>query len=237
MSLPPPMARVWAIVGGFGALCMCVACGGPFPLVDAGASDDAADAGSPYIVEVTRFAPGEMAGFGADGLPDVVLGPPAGQGLENGGRDVLSLGLGGVIEVRLGRDIIDREGVDFLVFENPFACTPSSVYAEPAEVSVSLDGETWHTFPCVPPPAVSGCVPLDESHHGCAGIEPVFANEARGLSATSVSEAGGDGFDLAELGLSQARFVRIQDRGRKGPLQGAPSAGFDLDAIAVVTGP
>lgn len=227
------------IPGALWALSMCFACGGPFPgeNADAGVEDTAEDAGSPYIVEVIRFSPGEKAGYGQDALPDVVLGPPAGQGLENGSRDVLSLGLGGVIEVRLGRNIVDREGIDFVVFENPFACTPDSVFAEPAEVSVSEDGETWHTFACTPPQSVGGCVSLDVNDHGCAGLEPVFANPERGLAATSATEAGGDGFDLADLGLSTARFVRIEDKGQPGPLQGTPSAGFDLDAIAVITAP
>ena len=226
-------------LGALWALSMCFACGGPFPVgqADAGVHALQEDAGSPYIVEVIRFSPGDKAGYGQDALPDVVLGPPAGQGLENGSRDVLSLGLGGIIEVRMGRVIVDREGIDFVVFENPFACTPDSVFAEPAEVSVSEDGENWHTFACIPPASSGGCVSLDVADHGCAGLEPVFANPERGLEATSAAEAGGDGFDLADLGLSQARFVRIEDKGQSGPLQGSPTAGFDLDAIAVITAP
>ena len=240
MSPHDKRRRRLKIPGALWALSTCLACGGPFPVSDAedaGSDDILADAGSPFIVEVTRFSPGEKAGYGQDAMPEVVFGPPAGQGLENGSRDVLSLGLGGVIEVRLGRTIIDGDGIDFVVFENPFACTPGSVFAEPAEVSVSADGETWHTFLCTPPESVGGCVPLDVTEHGCAGLEPVFANPERGLDATSATEAGGDGFDLAELGLTEARFVRIEDKGVPGPLQGAPTAGFDLDAIAVITGP
>ena len=42
---------------------------------------------------------------------------------------------------------------------------------------------------------------------------------------------GGDAFDLAELGLAEARFVRVRDVSETGA---PPTAGFDLDAIGVV---
>ena len=41
----------------------------------------------------------------------------------------------------------------------------------------------------------------------------------------------GDAFDLAEVGLAEARWVRIRDLGTGGE---APSAGFDLDAVGAV---
>ncbi len=47
--------------------------------------------------------------------------------------------------------------------------------------------------------------------------------------------AGGDAFDLAELGLSTARFVRIIDSGTSDYT--GTSGGFDLDALAVVHWP
>jgi hypothetical protein len=43
--------------------------------------------------------------------------------------------------------------------------------------------------------------------------------------------SGGDAFDLADVGLASARFVRVRDVSRAGA---APSAGFDLDAVGVV---
>jgi len=42
---------------------------------------------------------------------------------------------------------------------------------------------------------------------------------------------GGDSFDLADLGIAEARFVRIRDLSDAG---GPPSAGFDLDVIGAV---
>jgi hypothetical protein len=46
--------------------------------------------------------------------------------------------------------------------------------------------------------------------------------------------AGGDAFDLADIGLQRARFVRIRDSGEN-PYEGT-AGGFDLDALAVVNG-
>ena len=43
--------------------------------------------------------------------------------------------------------------------------------------------------------------------------------------------AGGDAFDLADVGLESARFVRITDRSDITGLNGS----FDLDAIALVS--
>ena len=43
--------------------------------------------------------------------------------------------------------------------------------------------------------------------------------------------SGGDQFDLATLGVTEARFVRIRDMQEAGA---APTAGFDLDAVAIV---
>ena len=44
--------------------------------------------------------------------------------------------------------------------------------------------------------------------------------------------SGGDFFDLAELGLTSARYVRIRDLSGEGA---APSVGFDLDAVGLVS--
>ena len=43
-------------------------------------------------------------------------------------------------------------------------------------------------------------------------------------------EAGGDAFDLADLGLESANFVRIVDSGAN------ILGGFDLDAVVIVHG-
>ncbi len=173
---------------------------------------------------VVSYSPGEAGGFGEDHFPEIIYGPPEGGGDTAGSTDVLSLGRGGEIVVGFGGNaIVDGDGPDFIVFENAFyqGGDPNLVFAEPGEVSVSADGETWFVFPCN----------TAKPYEGCAGKSPVFAREDLGISPFDVMSAGGDAFDLADLGLAEARFVRIKDVSNFG---GSPTAGFDLDAIAIV---
>jgi hypothetical protein len=187
--------------------------------VDAGASPRPAD---PYADRVVSFSPGPGAGYGQDRFPDVVLGPPRGGGAGQGSLDVLSLGREGSIVLALDDGLlVDGPGVDLLVFENAFFGFPETAF-----VAVSDDGVLWHEWPCEPENA-------DAGYPHCAGVHPVLANPSEGISATDPAVAGGDGFDLAELGVSRARLVRIRDSG-KNRSYAPPSAGFDLDGIAVV---
>jgi hypothetical protein len=209
----------------FTSLCIVLAlaaCGDEPPHVH-----DDPDEQVPFAVEVISFNPGPGAGFGQDKMPDVVLGPPLpAASTSAGGLDVVSLGARGEIVLRLGLPVVDEDGVDLLVFENPFLVDteegPSTEpTAEPGEVSVSEDGETFVTF---------SCTPEAPSPNGCAGYAPVLAGEP-----TDPLTAGGDAFDLADVGLSAASFVRIVDKGpdADGGTAGI-SVGFDLDAIASV---
>ncbi len=202
-------------------------------LIDAGSSSDAGvdaglliDAGAPdpWADRVVRFTPGAGAGFGQDRFPELVLGPPEGGGASSGSLDVLSLGREGVIELEF-TDIlaVDGPGVDLLVFENPFG-----TFFETGVVAVSDDGVNWREFPCASGDA-------DAGFPGCAGTHLVFGNPAMGISATDPNVAGGDGFDLAQVGLTRARFVRLKDSGAN-RFYGPPAGGFDLDAVAVVNG-
>lgn len=203
----------------------------PWAVACGGALDEptpSAAAPLPYAREVVSFAPGEGAGYGADALPDVVLGPPDGKGTGAGSLDVLSLGKHGSIVLGFGEQLIsDGPGADFVVFENAFWAggDPTAVYAEPGEVSVSEDGETWHTFPCAARGDGAG------RYVGCAGWTPTLAFDADSLDVLDPELTGGDAFDLFELGVGAARFVRVSDVSAAGT---APSAGFDLDAVGVV---
>jgi hypothetical protein len=188
--------------------------------------------GPAFTSEVVEYAPSDSGGFGFESFPEVVLGPPLGGGLTSGSTDVLSLGCGGSIV--LGFDapgIVDGEGPDLIVFENAFESS-GGTFVEPGEVSVSADGETWHTFECV----LEGEVALA----GCAGVTPVVSHPDTDIAPHDPAAAGGDAFDLRDLGLERARFVRIVDRTEE--YYGstlwctAPKGGFDLDAVAVVHG-
>jgi hypothetical protein len=190
--------------------------------------DPPPDPSLPYATSVVSFEPGDGAGFGQSKLPNVVLGPPSGKGTSSGSLDVLSLGKGGSIVLTFERfAVTDGDGPDFVVFENAFwpGDDPSGVYAEPGEVSVSDDGATWATFPC----DAAG----DGLGHfaGCAGVTPTLAYDAGTTLPLEPSVTGGDAFDLAGVGMSAARFVRIRDVSFYGE---APTAGFDLDAVGIV---
>ncbi len=180
---------------------------------------------SRYATRVVSFTPGPGAGFGQEKMPDVVFGPPLGGGLAQGSLDVVSLGQGGEIVLAFSENAaVDGPGVDFLVFENAFAVAGgATLFRELGEVSVSDDGATWVAFPCDPARPDEGA---------CAGRNVVYANPETGVSALAPATAGGDPFDLALVGLARARFVRVRDLSPS--ISGAPSAGFDLDALALV---
>lgn len=195
------------------------------------ADDAAADAGDPstlpYAREVVSFEPGAHAGFGQDDLPDVVLGPPQGGGLERGSLDVLSLGKGGEIVLGFGDNAIgDGHGADFIVFENAFwpGGDESAVYAEPGEVSVSDDGKTWKTFACDAAGDGKGHYP------GCAGWSPTLEYDPFEVVPLDPKRTGGDAFDLADVGMKRARYVKIHDLAKDAE---GNAAGFDLDAVGI----
>ncbi len=192
--------------------------------VDGSSLPDGRVVHGPYATRVVSFEPGMGAGFGADQMPDVILGPPVGFGDAQGSTDVVSLGRGGRICVAFDDvAIVDGAGPDFIVFENAFyAVSGSTLWFELGEVSVSDDGVTYQTYPCVTQGA---------THPGCAGWNPVYSRPG-GIAADDVQHAGGDAFDLADVGLTRARYVCIRDLATHD--LAPPTTGFDLDAIVAV---
>ena len=178
--------------------------------------------GPRFVTRIVSKSFGSGQSFGQDKLPGIVEGPPQGGGCCGGSLDVCSLGNGGSITLAFdGNAIVDGPGADFIVFENPFdvGADPAKVYAELATVEVSPDGVSWSTFPCMA---------LAYPYGSCAGWHPVYANPGtNSIDPLDPSAAGGDSFDLADVGLSMARFVRVSDR------PDLPTV-FDLDAVSVV---
>lgn len=213
--------------------------------------------GDAYADAVPGYAIGTNGGFpGPQYLPGVVTGPPSGSGLFQGGLDAFSLGFGGTLVLRFDDNAIaNGPGDDFTVFENAFlAFNPATLtierpFADPGIVSVSQNGSTWHTFPCqiVTNPAQSVFYP------GCAGVYPVLATGGAPHVAFQTSGdmgdlvglpviplpapggAGGDSFDLSDVGLAWARYVRIQDADvLTGDPYGPNNAGSDIDAVGAI---
>jgi hypothetical protein len=203
-----------------------VAVGTLLAVAHANAEDNFADA-------VVEFDPGPKGGFGSNLLPDVVLGPPRGGGQTQGSFDVVSLGIGGSIVLRFDAPVIcDGPGADFTVFENAFyaGSVTGPLFDEYGYVAVSQDGETFIELPYDA-----------ETGEGLAGRTPVSSNPDNDVSALDPSVSGGDSFDLAATGLAWASYVRITDvagaiadLGDLPQFSVAPSAGFDLDAVAAV---
>jgi hypothetical protein len=181
----------------------------------------------PYVDRIVSFEPGEGAGFGQDRLPDIVLGPPRGHGKLEPSDHVLSLGKGGRITLEfVDNEVVDEDGPDFIIFENAFLKAPGddpgNGFFELAKVEVSADGKDWKEFK------------FDAiSRKGCAGHHPVLANsDENEIDPTDPEKAGGDAFDLKDVGLKTIRFVRITDLDNASGANG--TMGFDLDAVAAV---
>lgn len=170
-----------------------------------------------------EFGPGQNTNQAQ--FPGPVLGPPKGGGCCKGSLDVVSLGNGGSVTLEFGATtIVDEPGPDFIVFENAFYAggDPEKPFAELATVAVSDDGENWTEFPCTATAAPYG---------SCAGWHPTFANASENtIDPRDPATAGGDAFDLADIGVASARFVRFTDRV---DIEGAAGVA-DLDAVAIV---
>lgn len=185
-----------------------------------------------FIQEYVSFNPGPGSRYGRESINEWLLGPPYGGGKFIQSGDVVSLGNGGEIILAFPRYFpIDGTGADFIIFENAFLPTGSDTfYMEPAIVSVSQDGIHFFDFPCSP----------TYPYEGCAGTRPVYANpDHNSISPRDPLTAGGDAFDLRQLGLNYIRTIKIRDAnlnlaGNTGVQAG--QAGFDLDAIAIVHG-
>jgi hypothetical protein len=214
--------------------------GADLPVVDAGADtkpDVCPEAGLPPvkgIVNAVKVTYGQGAGKGQGAMPGVIQGAPQGGGASGGSTDdVLSLGVKGELVVDFGDyDVVDGPGVDLVVFENPFLLSPYAPYAEPAHVAVSTDASTFVEFACDLTKTAGDPAKQTWPYPGCAGVHPVLAGAKQCVAADDPAISGGDGFDLATLGVKQARYVRIRDAGVA--TMGTDSKGFDLDAVVLI---
>jgi hypothetical protein len=211
--------------------------------------------GDPYADEVVSYTQGTNGGFNANLLPAVVLGPPAGLGLWVGSLDVVSLGREGSIVLRfVDNVIVDGPGADFKVFENAFMLIEGDGYsappfAEPGRVKVSQNGSDWAEFPCTLTGAAGPYWP------GCAGVYPTFSNlglrpnpHPSILTTTPIEDlvdqdsfvlqppsgAGGDSFDLADVGLAWVRYVKIETTTFEARSATLGQSGPDIDAVVAV---
>lgn len=114
---------------------------------------------------------------------------------------VVSLGKGGFIVLEFDPPIADGPGADFIVFENAFQYGQGQVFDEWMIVSVSQDGQTWHTFPY---DSITGAGLAGRTPTGCTGCPSP-------INWQDPTQAGGDAFDLQVVGLPWARYVKVSD--------------------------
>lgn len=162
---------------------------------------------SVWPVRVVDYAFGTSQTFGQDSryFPYNVLGPicttatptrPCADPCQ-----VVSLGKGGYITLAFDPPIADGPGPDFIVFENAFTYGSGQVFEEWMIVEVSQDGQDWRVFPY---DSVTGA--------GLAGRTPTGCSRCTGeIDWQDPAQAGGDAFDLAQVGLRWARWVRLRD--------------------------
>ncbi len=181
-------------------------------------------ASTPWADAVVSFTPGDGAGFGQNFFPANVLGPPdpdptlSSANPSSKPQELLSLGHGGEIILEMNDNfIVDGDGVDFTVFENAFFFN-GVPFVEAAYVAVSMDGQNWVEFPWD-----------TTTFEGFAGVTPTEDNQ----NPTDPEVSGGDSFDLADVGLPYARFVKLTDIGDL-KQEGSFNGDFDLDAVVAV---
>jgi len=155
---------------------------------------------------------------------------------------VLSLGDGGLVTLSFDQPIRNTAGYDFAVFENGFK-VGLSYYLELAHVEVSENGVDFYRFPS------ESLTDTSFQTNNFSYTEPSNLYNLAGKHQAPY----GTLFDLEEVGLESANFVRLIDvvgsvndsfgsRDSKGRLINEPwptpfeSSGFDLDAVAIVSG-
>jgi hypothetical protein len=186
---------------------------------------------------VASYAPGTGVTDAQFSMPEQSLGPAGTDTLE-----VVSLGNGGSITLTFDPPIADGDGWDFAVYENGFI---SDIFLELGFVEVSSDGTHFARFDS----AFQATVTPSGNASGTAA-------QMGGLAGTYMV---GDGtpFDLSVLrnaplvragtvDLGAITYVRVVDivgdgstldsfgRAIVDPLSTGPTAGFDLDGIAVL---
>ncbi|MBL8060594.1 MAG: hypothetical protein JNK63_07770 [Chthonomonas sp.] len=160
---------------------------------------------------------------------------------------------GGHITVEFSPPLLNQVGPDFIVFGNALIGTSEEVSAEtnpdtvfvlggpdfiePMPVSASNDGFTWRTFVLSPAQGADGYWPTQAfdaqgqaTDFNLPVPESLTRNELSGLTLRQAvakfrRSGGGTAFDLTQVGLKMARYIRIS------------GTGGELDAIARVINP
>ncbi len=211
-------------------------------LPDASA-DGADDAVAIDDARIVAWATAAEASFGGEVDAtwrdlDLALGPAAGVW-----NDVAALGNGGTMTFSFDVALSDGPGLDLAVFENAFAPT----FLELAFVEVSSDGRRFSRFPSlsVQTEAVAAYGALDASE--VSGVAGRYSGLGVGFDLASLVDTAA--VVTGQVDLHDIHYVRIVDIVGDGsaldsrghvvydPTPTFGSAGFDVDAIAVLGAP
>ncbi len=205
------------------------------------------------------YAPADVI-IDAPGADDSRFGDPSlavngvrGAGTGAGSFDVYSLNYTTRPSLVIGFGayaVTDGPGADLAVFENGFLATMDEGYffMDPIIVDVSIDGVTWLAMPFDYVNADERVyVPHPELWEGFAGTLPVLVNEETNAVDPFGPMAGGNAFDLSDLGTSEPamrarrdgiRYVRLRSAAVvTNPDTGEPfphdvvSDGADIDGV------
>ncbi|MCX7834646.1 MAG: cell surface protein [bacterium] len=181
------------------------------------------NAPDPFPDKVISVQFGDGAGFGQNFFPDNIFGPPDSSARASvpsaDEREILTLGSGGEIILQfLDGGIENGNGPDFTIFENVFQYAQNQYYRETAFVSVSVNGTDWYPFPYD-----------TTTFQGLAGVHPTNGNE----NYLDPNRSGGDSFDLSDVGLMKAYYIKITDT--NGMVRDSGPS-FDLDAVVAIYG-
>jgi hypothetical protein len=207
----------------------------PDPTTTAIAYDDA---------RIVNWAKGVASYLPGTGVSDPQWMMPS-QAFGPAGRDttaVVVLGNAGTITLTFDSPITDGDGWDFAVFENSFA---SDLFLELGFVEVSSDGTHFARFDSAfrgPTAPCGSCSGTATQIGGLAGSYMVGYGTPFDLTALHNSPLVRDG----SVDPTAIKYVRIVDivgdgttldsfgRGIVDPISSGPTAGFDLDGIAVL---
>ncbi len=175
-----------------------------------------------------KWGSGQTSGQAPEYFPQNIFGLPSKEANEDvpvsSPDKVLSIGLNGEITVGFKNlKLVDGPGPDFTVFENVFySPITKKKYVEPAKIAISENGKDFIEFP------------FDSlTLKGCAGVNPTNGSE----NPFDPAKSGGDSFDLADLGISEIRYIKITDitsiikNNKDHPYYDPTVSGFDLDAL------
>lgn len=178
--------------------------------------------------------------------PENALGEAGNSDGNNAGYtyDIVSLGRGGEITLTFDTPIANGEGYDFAVFENSF----NDTFLELAWVEVSSDGTNFFRYPgfsfttapvgafgSVDPTNIDGFAGKYRGGYGTpfdlALWESVSSEylDIDAITSVKIVDITGDGSEFDNYPSEYGGPNPIYD-----PYQTAQSAGFDLDAIAVL---